>query len=512
MKSKFLAPAIFLALPVFSLVFTNGPSLAAQSDEPRGKQRLSRLVERFVNASAKAPQQDQQVPPGDEDPVPPGNEDEEVQRGDNEDQLTLEALESRPFEPSDRNLFTPPIYPETPELVPASGPAPTEERVARLLQEYLAKDWTDAERPQKLALAIFGDPSVKKKIPDPSLRAALLGLGRTVAVDAIPFILFAETPGGLPLVKEVQFGEQNQFTEDAVAVSRLESTTEQLTLIFNPKYRGENPFLFSRVLAHEALHSDSETGDFEEVVARAIDSFVILQQLSRHPELAALGTELARRYNSDAFARVNAGEGQRLGNVTNNDRALFPGSPLLFTEWLDQFQNLQNFVPTPGNELLGNYLSRLQERETEQCSPDEFNEALLGCVLENQRGLTRTQLVAAANAIKLYTGVETPENGADTPPQDGLEPPEGEITPPQDALEPPLSGVEPPQGELETPEGRLQPPRGGRAPQQPTPETPQGGRVPQQPARETPQGEQTPEQNLNQEIDAPGSLRLEFVP
>ena len=60
-------------------------------------------------------------------------------------------------------------------------------------------------------------------------------------------------------------------------------------------------------------------------------------------------------------------------------------------------------LPTPGNEVLAAYLRRIQERNTPQCSAEEFNEALMLCVLENQRGLTPKQLVAAANALKLDT-------------------------------------------------------------------------------------------------------------
>jgi hypothetical protein len=68
---------------------------------------------------------------------------------------------------------------------------------------------------------------------------------------------------------------------------------------------------------------------------------------------------------------------------------------------------LTNFIPTPGNELLADYLSRLQEKNTPQCSAAEFNEEVLFCVLENQRGLMPKKLVAAANALQLDTQLTT---------------------------------------------------------------------------------------------------------
>ena len=367
--------------------------IAAQSELiDKDDRELARLVRQFSDATAKALR-----------------EDERVKKDDEQQQLAILALDGRPFEPLNRNLFVPAIYPETPPLVPASGPPPTEEQVRALLRDYLAKDWPDDPRIQNIALDIFNHPLVKEKIPNPSLRAALLGLGRTIAVDAIEFILFAETPEGLPLVMEIKFDDQNVIVDNTMAVSLINNTTDQLTFVFNKLYEAENPFLFSQLFAHEPLHSDSQRGAFEEATATAIQTFVSLQQLSRHPELAGLGTELARRNNSNTLARLNAGEGHRLGNETNDDRSLLPGSPLLFTAWFDQFENLPNLIPTPGNELLADYLSRLQEKDTTQCSADEFNEDLVFCVLENQRGLTPEKLVAAANALQLDTGLPTPE-------------------------------------------------------------------------------------------------------
>jgi hypothetical protein len=170
--------------------------------------------------------------------------------------LAKQVLENRPPEPLNRNKFMPAIYPETPPTVPAEGPVPTEEEVAIMLQDYLAQDCPNHPGIQRMGMRLFAHPLVKEKIPNPSLRAALLGLGRTIAVDAIPFILLAKTSEGLPKVKEIKFDDQNQLPEQAVAASVGDNTTGQLTFIFNPKYQAENPFLFTRVMAHEPLHSD----------------------------------------------------------------------------------------------------------------------------------------------------------------------------------------------------------------------------------------------------------------
>jgi hypothetical protein len=67
-------------------------------------------------------------------------------------------------------------------------------------------------------------------------------------------------------------------------------------------------------------------------------------------------------------------------------------------------RNEPNRVETPGSEVLADYLDRFQEKGQPKCSAEEFNADLVSCVLQNQRGLTPKNLIAAANALQLNTG------------------------------------------------------------------------------------------------------------
>jgi hypothetical protein len=321
---------------------------------------------------------------------------------DDKDEFAKRVLRNRPLEPEDRDKFVPAIYPDTPPLVPAEGPPPTTEEVAELLRDYLARDWPHDRDIQRVGMRLFEHPAVIAKVPNPSLRAALVALGRTIGVDAIRFTLLEETPEGLPLVIRVEFNGDILSPEgNTIAVSLSDNATGQLLIVFNPRYEAENPFLFTPFMAHEPLHNDPLQGGFEEAVLAALDRIIALQQIARHPELTEPETELTRRSNSNTLARLNAGEGYRLGNFTNDGRLLFPGSPTIdFTSYFDQFEGA-NLVPTPGSDLLAEVLERLQGKREPECSPEEYNRDLFDCVIESQDGLKPRHLLIAVKALEL---------------------------------------------------------------------------------------------------------------
>ena len=189
-------------------------------------------------------------------------------------------------------------------MVPASGPAPTTAQVRAMLRDYLQAEFPSAPARQAEALALFDDPDLIAKIPNPSLRAGLVGLMGTSGEPAIDFILNAETSAGLPKVNIVDFdGLPWDPSDTGTARSLVSPETGQASFVFNPKYTFENPFAFSSILAHEALHSDTVVKDTEEVIALTLHSYVYLEQLITHPELALADAELTRRSNRNALTR-----------------------------------------------------------------------------------------------------------------------------------------------------------------------------------------------------------------
>jgi hypothetical protein len=318
-----------------------------------------------------------------------------------------DILGRRPLAPTDRTLFSPAVYPETPPLVPAPGAEPTEAQVLALLDGYLRAEFPGNSQAQVEALTLFNDPVVRQRISSPSLRAALVTLKGTIGEPAILFIRNALTPFGAPKVATIKFDDQGLITAGDPAVARtfVNPNSQQMFIVFNAKYRAENPFLQTQTVGHEALHQDNAVADFEEVGILALHVVIYLQQLVRHPELAHTGTELSRRITSNALARFNSGVGFRLGLYASNSGApILPGSSVGFRSWWEQFENLPNFVPTPGNELLGEVLAKLHEEGRPVCSPTEFNRALLDCIDQNQGVLSPEELVAVSVALGLDTG------------------------------------------------------------------------------------------------------------
>ncbi|MBA2490563.1 MAG: hypothetical protein H0V34_02285 [Gammaproteobacteria bacterium] len=129
-----------------------------------------------------------------------------------------------------------------------------------------------------------------------------------------------------------------------------------------------------------------------------------MEQLAKHPELAVTGTELARRDNTNALARLNSGTGAKLGLfASNGNQPILPGSPLTFTSWFDQLDQLDqsaDLTPTPGDPLLRQILLRLRERGKVSVKPN-FDMKTLRFIDKNSRNLTAQELVRAAKALKL---------------------------------------------------------------------------------------------------------------
>ncbi len=310
-------------------------------------------------------------------------------------------LENRPFVPTNINLFNPSVYPESTPALPAQGPAPTEDQVRTMLQDYLEAEFPNNSGKQQSYMQLFDRPAVVARIPNPSLRAGLLGLANTLAEPAIDFVLGAKTLRGNPVFNEIKFGE---LPENVVAtvVPAGTADAEQFNIIFNQRLAAENPFLFTRTFAHEPLHQDNANGVYEEGLITAIDTLVYLHQLAYHPELATQGTWLSRFHNTNALARLNSGLGSELGLLeTNGNGPILPGSTVDFNSFWNRYRDNPSFEATPGNFLLRVYLKNLKEDGAPKCSADAFNQALLECLDQNQGSITDEELVRAAQALQL---------------------------------------------------------------------------------------------------------------
>lgn len=234
----------------------------------------------------------------------------------------------------------------------------TDDQAYRLLAQYMENEDTAIRSEMQ---SIFNSKAARKRVPSSILRLALAALAGTSGHSAVEFILSDH-------VASVEFSDHsaNWIGYYERAIARADGSDDgRLIFSFNAKYRGTNvnPFLFSSFVAHEPLHQDNiRAPGIEEAVAGSIDTFILIEQLSRHELIDS--TELGRRVALRAAARINSGTGWRLGLfATNDDAPLIPNSLLFYNSWLegrigsgDPIFGLQsNWVPSRGNALLGKY-------------------------------------------------------------------------------------------------------------------------------------------------------------
>jgi hypothetical protein len=317
-----------------------------------------------------------------------------------------QTLSRRPFAPLDHSLLNGPngigrivLYPDASPMSPATGSPLTEQQAGTQLDRYLAEEYPASAPARAAARAVFDNATAKSKVPDPGPRAALAALRGSIADAAVDFVL-----SGTPTVNSIGFvapaqgcGSQSPGWAGCSFIASL----GQIQL--NSRYQYENPFLFSHLLAHEVLHSDGSVADYEETTAYVLDTRLYIEQLARHPWLATLGTEFARRSNSNAIARLNSGTGSQLGlYATNGNGQIFPGSTAdKSTNWFADFASSVT-TTTPGGPVLGPYLSATHTAGAPACSPASFSKALIDCLDANRNlGLSSDELVAAARALKL---------------------------------------------------------------------------------------------------------------
>jgi hypothetical protein len=328
-------------------------------------------------------------------------------------ETAAQTLARRPLAPLDHSLLNGPntigrrvLYPDASAMTPAAGPAPSELQAGAMLDAYLAAEFPGNAVAQGAARAVFDDATAKAKVPNPSLRAALASLRGTFADAAVGYVLNSVDSVAF-VAPSLGCGPQSPGW---AACSFIAARGD---IEFNSRYQYENPFLLTHLLAHEVLHSDASVADYEETTAYVLDALLYIDQLARHPSLATLGTEFARRSNSNAVALLNSGTGSQLGlYATNGNRQIFPGSTAdRTTSWFADFASAVT-TATPGAPVLGPYLAATHTPGAPACSAATFNKPLLDCLNANRSlGLTSDELAAAARALRLDTRVPVPPPG-----------------------------------------------------------------------------------------------------
>ena len=220
-------------------------------------------------------------------------------------QIANKVLRLDPRKPADINLFTSKyangadgFYPQGSAMHPASGPDPTEAQARAKLKSYLVEQFPNDTAKVHSALALFDGQQAKDMIPDPTLRAAFVGMRGTLLQPSISHLLNSGR-----FASPVRFGSIPQ--QGLIAIT---AGSGPRSIIFNNRYEREDFRYLVGIIGHEALHDDVSGPGSEEAVLNSLSAMTYLQVLSRHPEMAYTGTELSRQMNDLALVFLNTHE------------------------------------------------------------------------------------------------------------------------------------------------------------------------------------------------------------
>jgi hypothetical protein len=240
----------------------------------------------------------------------------------------LLALPQR--KPCDVNLFTsrfepgpyPAMYPEGSPMKPAEavpGTVRDEATVRAALASFLDVQLAGDATRINAALAIFDGAATKARLPDPTLRAALVSLHGTLAEPVIQSFV-----SGIPSLLETRFGG----TPLGVVATAF-GIAGNKRILLSRAYSNENFTLLSATFAHEILHiHEGPITATEEILAHATTAAIHLQLLARHPQLATGGTQLARQMNDEVMLFLNsrAPGSPKIALIAPEGKGTAPGS------------------------------------------------------------------------------------------------------------------------------------------------------------------------------------------
>lgn len=249
------------------------------------------------------------------------------------DELAVQILELPQQTPVNVNLFSSKMqmfgvtlkvgaYPDGSSMAPAGLPEATEADTRAQLQQYLSAQIPgDADAASK-ALGSFDSPAVRSLVPDPTLRAALVGMTGTSFEPAIDALLTGN------VFTSVAFGEPSPTT--VIAQSQLDPVAGngKHKIVFNSRYQNEKFQLLIGIMGHEIQHDDLRAPGGEEAFMAEETGIVYLEVLARNPSLAHLNTELTRRMNDFAMAVLNSKHPHSAQNVVvaQDGLGLYPRS------------------------------------------------------------------------------------------------------------------------------------------------------------------------------------------
>lgn len=307
----------------------------------------------------------------------------------------IQILKGPSFPPINKNSFTAPTYGGT-----AAAPAParniTEAGVKAELSKVFDKESTGNSADLKKVMKLMDDETLKRIVPDVSLRAALVSLTGTAGEGAINDVLNGK-------FASVKFAPASAFfNPKGIAEAQLDKTSGQLSIKFNDKYQYEKFQLLSSIFAHEVNHQDPVVGPCEEFTDSAFDTLLGLQILNRDPSIfSGNTTELSQRIATRGSIRINSRDDD--GNLSlYKGKGLYPGG-LLPDEnnFSNEFPGSDCSERTPGNAFWRGAYADITGIKNKTA---DFDRTTAQGLSDNQKLLTPVEVVKAAKAL----GLEVP--------------------------------------------------------------------------------------------------------
>ena len=333
-------------------------------------------------------------------------------KGQNKERFTLAR---RGFIVTDFTKFTPSLYSSATTPADASGTV-AEATVTANLTTFLGKKVTlgiITASQRDAALARYNAAATKSIISDANLRAALVSLTGTAFESAIACYLDGQNATGKPYTI-VTF--QNPADASVpVAQSTLNTTTNRLSTVIKPQYKGEDFRALSAFLAHEALHQDSVNGLQEEIFAVTTEGLAYAEQAEVDPSFLANHTALVNFENERLMALLQSGRtifpyvGLFTAPNHNSKNNVFPGSipPSSggsYTSYEDfiRRQYVARGAPdqvTAGNNILRSYYTAITTKTSAKSLA--FTGSLLTDIDSFQNPIGTKAAIVLAGALRL---------------------------------------------------------------------------------------------------------------
>lgn len=290
-----------------------------------------------------------------------------------EEAIAQEALRYRPFvanrvEWQESQYFwdAPPRFPE---LEPRTW---TRDQIDQELRAFLELRFPDQPERVEAGMNYMDDPILVEKIPEDTLRAALISNLGTVGEVAIDILLhdaefqeiLAQVAYTTPDVNIPGDGTTNGFA------AHKDGDPVHAYVFVNSRYRGEHFLLFGPMLFHEFMHvqdvtgftsRDQSVGDYEEIINAILEYNVTLQNVLMNPNWLTHETNYGRYLTTRLAMLINSVQWDVVDgiDIAGYDNRNMLAGQLLYGENLSAVYS--DYHPTDGHPVLQGALQWLAD-------------------------------------------------------------------------------------------------------------------------------------------------------